>query len=474
MRAIPKLSSKIFLLAFLNLLLLCVVFFIFMRVQYRLDIQSFLFSPAQDRILAVGRQLALELRDTEASGWNDLLMRYGNAHKVEFRLLDEHGMQLAGPQQPLPAAVLDGFTRQNRHRGREAALMFLGTTHKPTQHWIGVRIPIPSSGEHHHVHGALVAASSSFLGIPFFFDPKPWLSVGFAVVLISLICWLPLVRGLTRSISHITRATGQIAEGHFEIELPVNRRDELGQLSASINRMAARLAGFVKGQKRFLGDTAHELCSPIARMQVAVGILERSATADQNCVADLRDDLQHMSELVNDVLSFSKAGMRTVEAQLAEVDVANTIARVLDREANGAQITTAVTPQLRALADPDLLFRALSNVVRNAVRYAGTAGPIEIAARSVNGDVVIRVADFGPGLAEKDLETVFEPFYRPEPARTRETGGTGLGLAIVKTCIESCQGTVHCRNRVPSGLEVEICLKSPASSNPGQGLPGGE
>ncbi len=467
MRAMPKLSSKIFLLAFLNLLLLCAVFFIFMRVQYRLDIQSFFFSPAQDRILAVGRQLALDLRETDPSGWNDLLTRYGNTHKVDFRLLDEHGVQLAGPQQPLPAAVLDGFTRQNRHRGRESALMFLGTTYKPTQHWIGVRIPIPSSSEHHHVHGALVAASSSFLGIPFFFDPKPWLSVGIAVILISLICWLPLVRGLTHSISHITRATGQIAEGHFEIELPINRRDELGQLSASINRMAARLAGFVKGQKRFLGDTAHELCSPIARMQVALGILERSATADQNCLVDLRDDLQHMSELVNDVLSFSKAGMRNVEAQLAEVDVANTLARVLDREATGgAQITTVVTPQLRALADPGLLFRALSNVVRNAIRYAGSAGPIEIAARSVNGSVVIRVADFGPGLAEKDLETVFEPFYRPEPARARETGGTGLGLAIVKTCIASCQGSVRCRNRAPSGLEVEICLKSPASPNP--------
>ncbi len=103
--------------------------------------------------------------------------------------------------------------------------------------------------------------------------------------------------------------------------------------------------------------------------------------------------------------------------------------------------------------------RALSNVIRNAVRYAGHAGPIDVTAQDTSALVPIRVSDRGPGLAENELQSIFEPFYRPEPARRRDTGGVGLGLAIVKSCVESCQGSVVCRNRKGGGLEVELVLR---------------
>ena len=456
------LSAKIFLLAFLNLSALALVFLLFMRVQFRLDIQSFLLSPAQDRILAVGRQVALELRDVDPANWSGLLERFSTMHGVRLFLVDRHGLQLAGPEQGLPVQVMDRFAHENHHREEEAPLLFLGTTGSPARNWVGVRIPVPRPGEAHSSPGALIVASSSSLeGNLFFFDPKPWLAVGAASLLISVLCWLPFVRNVTRSISHITRATGGIAEGHFDSQLPVTRADELGQLSASINHMASRLSGFVNGQKRFLRDAAHELCSPIARIQVALGILEQSSGPDQqDRLADLREDVQNMSTLVNEVLSFSRASVRSDETRIESVDLAATIAQVVDREAvEGVQITNSVGDQVRVLAEPHLLFRALSNVVRNAIRYAGSAGPIQLAAEPGGGEVVIRISDCGPGLAEKDLEAVFEPFYRPAIARERETGGVGLGLAIVKTCIESCKGTVTCRNRKPTGLEVEIRLK---------------
>lgn len=471
MRAQLKLSTKVFFIASLNLALLALVFLVFMRVQFRLDLQSFLLAPARDRILSVGRQVALDLRETDRTAWDDLLARYSKANNAELTLVDDHGGRLAGAAQELPASIMERFNRQGGRRDRDFPLMYLGSTSHPVRHWIAIRIPLPRSGER-HVHGALIAASSSFIGTPFFFDPRPWLAMGFAVVIISVLCWLPLVRGLTHSISHMTRATAQIAEGNFEIQLPIRRSDELGQLSASINRMASRLKGFVKGQKRFLGDAAHELCSPIARMQVALGILERTAAPEQQaCVEDLHEDLQHMSTLVNDVLSFSKASIRPAEARIVELSVSDAVHRVIDREVtDSSQINIAVDDDMRVLADPDLLFRALSNIVRNAVRYASKAGPIQISAEQTNGSVILRVSDCGPGLSPKDLECIFEPFYRPEPARARETGGAGLGLAIVKTCIESCRGTVTCRNRRPTGLEVEIRLDAATQGRAATGL----
>lgn len=462
------LGTKIFLIALLNLLLIALVLGIFVRVQYRLDLQSFLISPAHDRILSTGRQIALELRDTDRPGWDQLLQRYGESNKVELRLTDYDGRQIAGPAAAAPASVLESLHAQSHDESRDSPLMFLGTTEEPDKHWIGIRIPIPAQNERRHVHGILVAASSSLLGTPFFFDPKPWIAMVLSLIIVSVLCWLLFARRLVRSVSHISRATGQIAEGQFKIQLPIERHDELGQLSAAINRMAVRLDGYLAGQKRFLGDTAHELCSPIARMQVAAGILGRSADGEiSETVADLRDDLEQMSKLVNDILSFSKAGLRGPEIKLSNVPLAEVVEGVLERES-----IPSATPQqsipggIEVIADRDLLERALSNVVRNAIRYAGKAGPILISASANACGTIVRVRDEGPGLPEADLDRIFDPFYRLEYSRGSESGGVGLGLAIVKSCVEACGGSVLCRNRAHGGLEVEITLRSAPVESP--------
>jgi two-component system sensor histidine kinase CpxA len=277
----------------------------------------------------------------------------------------------------------------------------------------------------------------------------------------------------------VTRATGQIAEGHFDQQLPEDRGDELGQLSRAINRMAARLSGFVTGQKRFLGDIAHELCAPIARMQFGLGILEQRARDSEQesqraAVEDVQDEMRHMSSLVAELLSFSKAGMEAGHRPLVPVNVNDTAREAVAREAHGQAVEIHVEihiePALTALADPQHLFRSLSNLVRNAIRYGGEAGPVTLSARCEGREIVIAVADSGPGLPGGELERVFTPFYRPDASRNRESGGAGLGLAIVKSCIEACGGRVQCRNRRPSGLEVEIRLcAAPNPFAPGGG-----
>jgi two-component system sensor histidine kinase CpxA len=332
----------------------------------------------------------------------------------------------------------------------------------PTLYWVGARIPLRQADDREGFPGTVLMASPSFFGTPLFFDYKPWLAVAAAIIAVFALCWLPLIRGLSRSISQITRVTGQIAEGQFDRPLSENRRDELGQLAAAINRTAARLSGFVTGQKRFLGDIAHELCAPIARIQFALGILEqRAAEGQREYVDDLREEVRQMSSLVGELLQFSKAGMQQEERPLARVDVAELVQQVLSRESReGVKIEFIADDALHALADPEYLLRALSNLVRNAIRYAGDAGPIALTARRDGAEAVILVEDSGPGLPVDQLERVFTPFYRVEPSRNRALGGVGLGLAIVKRCVEGCKGKVQCRNRIPSGLAVEIRLKA--------------
>jgi len=105
-----------------------------------------------------------------------------------------------------------------------------------------------------------------------------------------------------------------------------------------------------------------------------------------------------------------------------------------------------------------LLSRALANVVRNAVRYAGNAGTISVAAETGGNQVKIAVTDHGAGVPAEALEKLFDPFYRLESDRSRQTGGSGLGLAIVKTCIEACRGKVTAENLSPKGFAVNIAL----------------
>jgi two-component system sensor histidine kinase CpxA len=256
------------------------------------------------------------------------------------------------------------------------------------------------------------------------------------------------------------RVTQQIAEGKFDAQVASERSDELGHLGGEIDRLAARLRGFVTNQKRFLGDIAHELSAPIARIQFALGILEqRTSEAEQPHVARLNEEIQEMSSLVNELLSFSKAGLAMGSVPMTAVNVAAVAQRVATRESlTGAAIEVNVPAELTVTANEAYLQRSISNVLRNAVRYAAQAGPIAVTAARTGKDVAISITDAGPGLPESELEEVFAPFYRPESARTRETGGVGLGLAIVKSCIEACGGTVGCRNRKPAGLEVWMRL----------------
>ena len=506
MKARVSISAKILLLSFLNVFLLVLVFAVLVRVQYRLDLGSILLSPGRDRILAVSRLIALELPDTDRKDWDRLLAGYTSTTHASACLFNRQGIQLAGPSVTLPQDVLlaiqhdhgpppgppavgsaggawppvaapnsgiaDNVPGPNPPGSSLSSFSphppppppfppFLVRTSPPTRYWVGVHIPLlqlstmrPDGG------AALVWMFPSLWTNPFFFDYTPWLVAALLVILVSAACWLPLIRGLTRSISQLTAATGAIAEGKLETRLSLRRRDELGQLSEAINRMAERLSGFVHGQRRFLSDVAHELCSPIARIQVSLGILDQRAQENQKkYVEGVQEEVEHMSGLVNELLLFSRAQINTSSTPLTRVNVAETVRRVLEREADeGAHIETHLDERMEVLSHPEYLFRSLANVLRNAIRYAGESGPIVISASEEDGMVSITVSDNGPGIPEAELEAVFKPFYRPEYARQRETGGVGLGLAIVRTCIEACGGAVQCRNRSPRGLEVEIKL----------------
>lgn len=471
-----SLFSKIMLWFFLNLLILGGVFLLIFNSRSGPNSTSILSSA--NRIEVLTRSFESESVGMRATELNLILSNYSKQFDVEFFLFDYTGRQLAGEAINLPAEVFNEVARaeppfpsedrplppppQGFPRSAGPPLSAYFTTSNPTLYWFVGRVMIYEPGSK-PLRSRLIAKSSSFSGNGLFFNPTPYLIVAGIIIGFSVLFWLPLIRNITRAIREMTTAAGQIAEENFEVKVNENRLDELGQLGKSINHLVTRLSGFVHGQKRFLGDISHELNSPLARMQFALSNLEEEGLDEikRAYVADVKEEVMLMSKLVSELLTYSKAGIKTTEIKLESVLLLPLIENVIARETSNdnGKIKLEIEEGVKVLANSELLSRALANIVRNALKYAGS-NEIIIQAENVNNQTKITVADKGTGVPETELEKLFDPFHRVETDRARESGGTGLGLAIVKTCVEACQGKVIARNRHSSGLEIIITLNS--------------
>jgi two-component system sensor histidine kinase CpxA len=512
-RRIP-LYAKILIWFFLNLIILATVGYI--TLEGYLGTDWLLTTTVTDRLRAASEAILSELRSLPQAEWNRVLIHHSEVYAVRFVLFKEDGTQLAGELTKLPEEVLENLkrapidrrgpehgpdgppphhdgqppgdwkepphfdpppfepmrspderparntqSRATRPRMPPPAPRFIVRASSAPHYWIGMQpVAVSPHGDPPRFATLLLAADSLYRG-GLFFDVRPALTTTGLMVLFSALFWFPFVSRIASSLAQLNSVTTRIAEGHFNVRVSTQRWDEIGQLGESVNRMAARLESLVHGQKRFLGDTAHELCTPLARIQVALGILEQRIAGDsEKYLADLREEVQHMTALVDELLSFSRASLLKSELELRPVKLKELIERAVKRESRSdARLAVEVPDELEALAEPDLLLRAIGNLVRNAIRYAGGFGPISISAAHEGSFVRIMVADQGKGVPEAVLQRLFDPFFRLDDARSRESGGVGLGLTIVKTCIESCRGTVECRNRQPQGLEVIIRLE---------------
>ena len=480
------LRTKILCCASANLVLLGIAVAVFVRLQFRPGAESILLASGEARVRRLADQVESDLSKTASTEWDAALARFERTHGVDLGLvLLGSNQTVAGTIRTVPTEVqarpapsplipgrllLTGGWTSNTiavlAEHDRSVWFFLQA--KPKQYWFGTDVSVQWLGSRNPSLGTLLVRSPSIFFKPLLFDSRPWLACLAAIAGITLVCWIPLIRGLSGSVRQITAAAGEIAEGHFDVKTSVRPRDEIGQLNDAIQRMAGQLNGFVNGQRRFLGDISHELCAPIARTRVALGVLEqRTEPAHRQYVETAHEEVEHMSGLVNELLQFSKAALASPEAACEPIAIAALAQRVIEREGGSdGQVRLITGGELKIMAQPDGTFRALCNLVRNILRYAGSFGPVAISAKPDGEHVLLSVIDRGPGLPPDALDRVFTPFYRLEGSRSRESGGVGLGLAMVKSLVESSGGTVSCRNLDPRGLEVSIRLPRAAQELP--------
>jgi signal transduction histidine kinase len=279
----------------------------------------------------------------------------------------------------------------------------------------------------------------------------------FGAMTILLCYWLAL--HLTSPVRSLQKAVERFGHGDLGARATSNRRDELGQLARAFNRMADRIETLLAAERRLLLDISHELRSPLARLGVAVE-LARSGDNRDAALNRIQKESDRLNSLVGQLLQVTRAEgdpnsllrdpIRLDELVQQLVEDAH-----IEAEARGCRLQYEVREPVMVEGDPELLRRAIENVLRNAIRYSPRDSVIEIEVKREGDRAVVRIRDHGPGVPEEAVSRLFDAFYRVESDRNRASGGIGLGLSIARRAVELHKGSIQASNADP-GLEVTI------------------
>jgi two-component system sensor histidine kinase CpxA len=282
-----------------------------------------------------------------------------------------------------------------------------------------------------------------------------------------------LVLVFTRPVARLREGARQLAQGHLSTrvsETPQQMRifkgDEFDALVHDFNHMAERLEWLVNAQKVLLRDVSHELRSPLARLSVALELSREDADPTMSTHLNrIERETLRLNQLIGQLLSLSS--MEAAEkldkfepVSLKALLEAMTPDATYEAQQRDASVGLETECDCIVQGRPELLYRAIENVVRNAIRYTEVGTRVEIRLRRDHQQelAVVEVSDRGPGIPASELESIFRPFYRLDMARSAETGGFGVGLAIAERAVKLHKGNIGASNRAGGGTSILICL----------------
>ncbi len=282
----------------------------------------------------------------------------------------------------------------------------------------------------------------------------------------AIVCYF-LARSLTAPIGRLRRATQKFAAGDLSIRIgdQVSGDNELAGLAQDFDDMAGKIEALVGAQKNLLRDISHELRSPLARLGIALELVRQqgSSTAKDRALKRIELEAERMNVMIGQLLNLTRLESGVSDVPFQEFDVRSLLANLVEDanyEAESRQCQVIYNAPETAIysGSEGLLAQALENVIRNAVKYTAEQTIVSVDLLVSAETLIIRVADQGPGVPDEALDKLFEPFYRVEVARDRQSGGTGIGLAIAERAVKLHLGTIVASNLAKGGLLIEIIL----------------
>jgi signal transduction histidine kinase len=383
------------------------------------------------------------------------LQRLNVGAHIRATLFDENGHVIAGQSPPVAAQLFQRAMESDQPE----FILHLNTA------YVGEKVVGPSGRTYVFVAGLPRGPFGAFIRNA----RGEMIRWSVSILVSGLICYL-LTRYLTRPILRMSNASRQLASGNLtaraspELE---RRRDELGELVHDFNQMAERIESLVNSQRQLISDISHELRSPLARLNVALGLARQRAGADAAGPLDrIEREAERLNEMIGKLLALARMEATTASPEGATLDVRDLITEIaedaeFEAQECGCSVRFRTEPEGKSClvnGNAELLRSALENVVRNAVRYTAPGTEVEIVLACTENEAVVSVRDHGPGVPEFELPNLFRPFYRVANARDRQSGGAGLGLAITERAVRLHGGSVRAINASGGGLIIEICL----------------
>lgn len=298
----------------------------------------------------------------------------------------------------------------------------------------------------------------------------------------GVVCY-GLARYLTAPLVKLRLATQKLAGGDLAARVGSkrnDRQDELTALGQDFDLMAEQVQNIVEAQRRLLSDISHELRSPLARLNVALGLIRQREVGDIGQeLSRIKLEADRLNNLISHLLTLTRMESGSGDIPYEEIHLSELLSEVLNDakfEASSLdrEVRIVASDSCVVVGNQELLRSAIENVVRNAIYYTADKTEVEIELRLKRIPevwAIIKIRDHGEGVRESELTELFRPFYRVAEARERQTGGTGLGLAITDRSVRLHGGSVAAFNEPEGGLTIEIRL--PAKSDRGEHFPGG-
>jgi signal transduction histidine kinase len=286
-----------------------------------------------------------------------------------------------------------------------------------------------------------------------------------AAVIIGIAGGLFLTRSTLKPLRDLRDAVRRILQtGQTDDRVPIyGTQDAVDELSTLFNAMLARLTTLIHGMRNALDHVAHDLRTPITRLRVTAeaALAANDPAKYREALSDVLEESERVSSMLTTLMDISEAETGTIRLNVAAIDLAKLVGEVADlyedtAEDAGVALEATVAANLEVQADRDRLRQAIANLVDNAIKYTPRGGRVAVSAQLEPGEVIIAVADTGPGISEQDLPRIFDRLYRGD--QSRATRGLGLGLSLVRAYIEAQGGRVTVDSRPGRGSTFMIHL----------------
>jgi signal transduction histidine kinase len=382
------------------------------------------------------------------------------------RVLEEHARTIAATAPTIEvvrrlAAPLDLQVRYEGSNGTWATISDLPSIGEAQR--AGRRIWAPLlHGRHYYIVAAPDGGSYLFA-----WSVPPRMQTAHEMLLILLLLLMTAVvltahsvlNRLLRPLRGLSEGVARLGAGELDVALPNQTRDEFGRLTEAFNQMVGRVRDMIQARDQLLIDVSHELRSPLTRMKVALELLPPTEQR-----VGMAGDLAEMERMIGELLELERLrggrGVRPARQDL--LPVLRDVAETFHDTPPGVRLVSD-EQQLHVDIDVDKVRTVLRNLFENAVKYSlPDSDAVQVSAARNGEHVIVRVTDDGPGVPERDLPNLFEPFFRVDRSRSKRTGGYGLGLSISKRIIEAHGGTLTAENNAGRGASFVVTLPKPA------------